>query len=129
MVPSTQKKLFDQPFSPAEYGIAALEVPLDYKIHHSSPKHPQLDRGLPRTGLGASKDAASQSSDFDPTLASHPWPSSIDTPHWWEDKFRRVPAYRPVNYDLDRKERQQSPLFTLVGKVMIFGCSAIAVSP
>jgi len=35
----------------------------------------------------------------------HPAPFTESNPEGWETEYRRVPAYRPINYDLDFTSR------------------------
>lgn len=45
--------------------------------------------------------------DFDPSLHAHPAPSqSSQNPADWPTEHRRVPAYRPVNTELDQSQRR-----------------------
>lgn len=102
----------------------------DYDIHYSPPEQHDAMEDTNRlvTVAGQIKREA-QPSAFDSTLASHPLvPYPVSNPDWWQNEYRRVPAYRPVNKDLDREQRRQSPLFQAVGWFMIAGCSVIAVS-
>ncbi|RSL95358.1 hypothetical protein CDV31_013918 [Fusarium ambrosium] len=99
----------------------------DYEIHHSSPANRQRD-GEPGTVIvagGIRREA--QPGDFDPTLAPHPpVPYPVSNPEWWPENSRNMPEYRPVNRNLDWDERRQSPLFTVVGGVMVWGCCFMA---
>ncbi|KAJ6089927.1 hypothetical protein N7467_005143 [Penicillium canescens] len=68
-----------------------------------------------------------QAPQFDPTLAPHPpVPYPVSNPEWWQDQYRKVPDFQPVNRELDREQRRQSPLFMAVGFFMIAGCSMVA---
>ncbi|KAI8650624.1 hypothetical protein NCS57_01396800 [Fusarium keratoplasticum] len=100
----------------------------DYEIHHfSSPANRQRD-GEPGTVIVAGNiRREAQPSDFDSTLAPHPpVPYPVSNPEWWPGNFRNIPEYRPVNRNLDWDERRQSPLFTIVGGVMVWGCCFMA---
>ncbi|KAF3032492.1 hypothetical protein E8E12_003106 [Didymella heteroderae] len=45
--------------------------------------------------------------EFDPSLNAHPAPSqSSQNPAHWPTEHRRVPAYRPVNVELDQSQRR-----------------------
>lgn len=45
--------------------------------------------------------------EFDPSLNAHPAPSpSSQNPADWPTEHRRVPAYRPVNTELDQSQRR-----------------------
>lgn len=54
---------------------------------------------------------SSTDTELDTSLNSHPAPSSSNPAHWPAD-HRRVPAYRPVNRELDQSERRvyQNPI-------------------
>jgi hypothetical protein len=66
---------------------------------------------------------------FDPTLAAHPpIDEPVTNPEWWQQQYRRVPDYRPVNRGLDLSERKQEAITTIVGSTILIGCCAIAVS-
>ncbi|KAF2688097.1 hypothetical protein K458DRAFT_428878 [Lentithecium fluviatile CBS 122367] len=58
----------------------------DYDLHHSSTEE-----------------------EHDPSLNAHPTPHSESLQHnpsHWPTEHRRVPAYRPVNRELDQSERR-----------------------
>lgn len=67
--------------------ITALRHALaDYELHHSQP----------------SENEATEAPS--PNAQSEP---SVETPADWEDQWRRVPAYRPVNPDLINGDRNE----------------------
>ncbi|KAH7078763.1 hypothetical protein BKA63DRAFT_250644 [Paraphoma chrysanthemicola] len=43
---------------------------------------------------------------LDTSLNAHPIPAHQDTPAEWPTAHRRVPAYRPINTELDQGERR-----------------------
>ncbi|KAJ5660673.1 uncharacterized protein N7484_000045 [Penicillium longicatenatum] len=109
---------------------AALRLISDYDIHrsHSEQTGIQQSTGQLVTVAGNLQREA-QPSQFDPTQAPHPLvPYPVSNPGWWQQGYRRVPDYRPVNRELDREQRRQARLFQVVGTFMIAGCSIIAVS-
>ncbi|KAH6618433.1 hypothetical protein C7974DRAFT_440632 [Boeremia exigua] len=98
-----------------------LTLLADYDIHRSTPE--------PNDGYVqiAGQWRHRQPDDFDPTLAAHPTVARpVSNPDWWEDTYRRVPVFRPVNRELDLEERRQNAVFRTVGAVMVFGCMTIA---
>lgn len=109
---------------------ATLSIIGDYDIHYSSSEQPHAAQHTSRLVTVAGQiQREAQPTEFDPTLAPHPLVSyPFSNPDWWQKAYRQVPAYRPVNKDLDREQRRQSPLFQAVGFFMIAGCSIIAVS-
>ncbi|KAB2569088.1 hypothetical protein DBV05_g12239 [Lasiodiplodia theobromae] len=99
----------------------------DYEVHQTIPTTPAPS---PQSSSSAGTPSREpQSAAFNPTLAPHPLPYAATNPDGWPaDTFRRVPSYRPVNRGLDREERRQNAVFTVVGTFMIAGCAMIAVS-
>lgn len=97
----------------------------DYNVHHSGITEPlRSSSSLTNRVVGAPQPV-----EFDPTLAPHPEvPYQVENPSWWTRSYRRVPDYRPANRNLDRAERAQSPVVSVVAVIMLTGCSAIAVS-
>lgn len=77
---------------------------------------------------------SSSDADFDPSLNAHPSPSSQsrpnNTPADWPTQHRRVPAYRPVNTELDQSERRvyQNPIERAFIGTMFTGVFLEAVS-
>ncbi|KAH7402663.1 hypothetical protein BKA66DRAFT_449254 [Pyrenochaeta sp. MPI-SDFR-AT-0127] len=68
--------------NPLHYNLHATLA--DYELHHSS-----------------------TTEDVDTSLNVHPNPSSqAQNPSDWPTEHRRVPAYRPVNRELDQSERR-----------------------
>ncbi|KAL4971273.1 hypothetical protein BDW66DRAFT_155819 [Aspergillus desertorum] len=108
---------------------ATLKLLGNYKIHQTPTGQTEdSDELAPRTVQVTGVLRQARDPAFDPTLAPHPMvPYPVETPDWWESRYRMVPDYRPVNRELDREERRQSLLFTAVGTFMIAGCSLIAV--
>lgn len=51
-------------------------------------------------------DLRHSSDELDTSLNSHPAPASPDNPAHWPGDHRRVPAYRPINTQLDQSERR-----------------------
>jgi hypothetical protein len=51
-------------------------------------------------------DLRHSSDELDTSLNSHPAPASPNNPAHWPADHRRVPAYRPVNTQLDQSERR-----------------------
>ncbi|RAQ71696.1 hypothetical protein COH21_012106 [Aspergillus flavus] len=99
----------------------------DYAIHRSPTEQPETQSPVQMTTVVGDVRREAQPSDFNPTLAPHPpVPCAISNPEWWQQAYRRVPDYRPVNRDLDSEQRRQNRLFTAVGTSMIAGCSMIA---
>ncbi|KAJ5240512.1 uncharacterized protein N7469_002103 [Penicillium citrinum] len=113
---------------PANMDGTASSIISDYDIHYSFSEKPHTSPHTSKvvTVAGYVRREA-QPDGFDPTLAPHPLvPYSVSNPNWWQKAYRRVPDYRPVNKNLDREQRRQSPLFQAVGWFMIAGCSMIA---
>ncbi|QMW44329.1 hypothetical protein G4B11_007749 [Aspergillus flavus] len=94
----------------------------DYAIHRSPTEQPETQSPVQMTTVVGDVRREAQPSDFNPTLAPHPpVPCAISNPEWWQQEYRRVPDYRPVNRDLDSEQRRQNRLFTAVGTSMIAG--------
>ncbi|KAK0640533.1 hypothetical protein DIS24_g9270 [Lasiodiplodia hormozganensis] len=94
----------------------------DYEVHQTVPTAP-----TPPSSSAGTPPREPQPAAFNPTLAAHPLPYSPTNPEGWPvGTFRRVPSYRPVNRGLDREERRQNAVFTVVGTFMIAGCAMIA---
>ena len=107
---------------------AGLRLVGDYAIHRSPTEQPEAQLPVQMTTVVGNVQREAQPLDFNPTLAPHPpVPYVVSNPEWWEQEYRRVPDYRPVNRGLDREQRRQNLLFTAVGTFMISGCSMIAV--
>ncbi|BAE62260.1 unnamed protein product [Aspergillus oryzae] len=105
-----------------------LRIVGDYAIHRSPTEQPETQSPVQMTTVVGDVRREAQPSDFNPTLAPHPpVPYAVSNPEWWQQEYRRVPDYRPVNKDLDSEQRRQNRLFTAVGTFMIAGCSMIAV--
>ncbi|KAF4537805.1 uncharacterized protein LTHEOB_11429 [Lasiodiplodia theobromae] len=97
----------------------------DYEVRQTVPTAPTT---APHPPSSTGTPLEPQPAAFNPTLAPHPLPYAVMTnPEGWPaDTFRRVPSYRPVNRGLDREERRQNAVFTVVGTFMIAGCAMIA---
>lgn len=69
--------------NPVHYTLQATLA--DYDLHHSD-----------------------DNTEVDTSLNAHPSPesSTAQNPSNWPSEHRRVPAYRPVNYELDQSERR-----------------------
>jgi len=89
---------------------AVLTVLSDYELHHS-----------------ATEDTA-------PPPNTHPLPAaaqhSDENPPDWDTAHRRVPAYRPINYELDQSQRQvyQNPAERVFITLMFAGLRLNVVS-
>src|SRR4051812_7825081 len=94
---------------------ATLKLIADYDIHHS----PEKDEDREGDNVeGVRREA--QPAAFNPTLAPHPTvPYPVTNPAWWQRTYRRVPDYRPINRELDFKERRQGLIFTIFGGIMV----------
>ncbi|KIX09654.1 uncharacterized protein Z518_00735 [Rhinocladiella mackenziei CBS 650.93] len=99
----------------------------DFEIYQSrSSNSTERDNGSVIVG---DVEREAQPADFDPTLAPRPTVAyPVSNPAWWETTFRRVPDYRPINYELDLSERRQNLAFTIVGSTMLLGRFTLAVS-
>lgn len=92
--------------NPLTYASAA--VLRDYELSHSDSNEP-----------------------LDTSLNAHPTPSSRSSnPADWPTEHRRVPAYRPVNTELDQGERRvyQNPIERAFITVMFTGVFLESVS-
>lgn len=75
--------------------------------------------------------AHSESDSLDTSLNAHPAPQSqSNNPANWPTDHRRIPAYRPVNTELDQSERRvyQNPIERAFIGVMFTGVLLEAVS-
>ena len=106
---------------------AVLSLIGDYNIHHSPEKEEQeQEEGRLEVVEGVWREA--QPARFDPTLAPHPLvPYPVTNPEWWEQTYRRVPDYRPINTELDHEERRQGLFVTVFGTIMVQGCVMMTV--
>jgi hypothetical protein len=92
--------------NPLTYASAA--VLRDYELAHSEADEP-----------------------LDASLNAHPAPSSqTSNPPDWDTEHRRVPAYRPINTELDQSERRvyQNPIERAFITTMFTGVFLEAVS-
>ncbi|KAF7177660.1 hypothetical protein CNMCM7691_006021 [Aspergillus felis] len=110
-----------------ELNGASLRLIGDYDIHQTPAAQTQAPATFQLVTVANDVQHEAQPPDFDPTLAPHPpVPYPVSNPEWWEQMYRRVPDYRPVNRELDREQRRQNLLFTAVGTFMIAGCSLVS---
>ncbi|KAI8937430.1 hypothetical protein NX059_005153 [Plenodomus lindquistii] len=77
--------------------VTTTANPLTHQIQHILADYELTHSGPP-------------SGTIDPTLATHPNPATQQqqqqNPSDWPTEHRRVPAYRPVNTELDQSERR-----------------------
>ncbi|KAF7131375.1 hypothetical protein CNMCM5793_004546 [Aspergillus hiratsukae] len=75
----------------------SLSILADYELHHSGSEEPQLSQRAPI--------------------------SQVAQPANWPSNYRRVPAYRPANHELDRSERPagSNPAEFVFIQVMLHG--------
>jgi hypothetical protein len=66
---------------------------------------------------------------IDPSLASHPKVPNTVAPSTWPGNYRRIPAYRPVNYALDKAERPtgDDPVISVFLITVFCGCALMSV--
>lgn len=115
-------------------------IETDYAVHRTGDGHScanaQSNTILPTSALNSSAAATVArypSSDglIDPTTAPHPRVQGVVSPACWpSNRFRRVPEYAPVNYELDMSERPvgENAIIGFFLTTTFTGCHFLSVS-
>ncbi|KAH8691283.1 hypothetical protein BGW36DRAFT_388030 [Talaromyces proteolyticus] len=125
MFSSTAQTL--QQYSQAER-TAALRLLADYEVKRTIYSSDEEQDSTNFANSPVNSLAQADDTRIDPSTARHPRVPNVIAPASWPRSFRRMPPYRPINYDLDAQERPtgDNPVISVFLVIVFCGCGLMS---